>query len=102
MTLDNTTTATSLATGSAADDPPVIMDEEAVVGSDNRKELTHAGASKLDMSADPFAPREGKTLTWKNINMTLVRTVVVQSLIACRCCIPARFSPIDLLSIYGY
>ena len=22
---------------------------------------------------DPFATREGKTLTWKNINMTLVR-----------------------------
>jgi hypothetical protein len=76
MTLENTTTATSLATGSAADDPPVIMDEEAVVSSDNRKELTHASTSKLDMSADPFAPREGKTLTWKNINMTLVRTVV--------------------------
>ena len=24
-------------------------------------------------SADPFAPREGKTLVWKNVNMTLVR-----------------------------
>jgi hypothetical protein len=24
-------------------------------------------------SDDPFAKREGKTLTWKNINMTLVR-----------------------------
>ena len=24
-------------------------------------------------SADPFAPREGKTLVWKDVNMTLVR-----------------------------
>ena len=29
--------------------------------------------STLDVSADPFAPREGKTLTWRNVNMTLVR-----------------------------
>ena len=24
-------------------------------------------------TADPFAPREGKTLVWRNVNMTLVR-----------------------------
>ena len=28
--------------------------------------------STLDHHTDPFAPREGKTLTWKNVNMTLV------------------------------
>ena len=28
----------------------------------------------LSASDDPFAPREGKTLLWTNINMTLVRT----------------------------
>lgn len=28
--------------------------------------------SVLDRHTDPFAPREGKTLTWKNVNMTLV------------------------------
>jgi len=25
-------------------------------------------------TADPFAPRDGKTLVWKNVNMTLVST----------------------------
>jgi hypothetical protein len=29
--------------------------------------------SELDKHDDPFAPREGKTLTWTNIHMTLVR-----------------------------
>lgn len=29
-------------------------------------------ANVLDSRDDPFAPREGKTLTWRNINMTLV------------------------------
>jgi len=28
--------------------------------------------STLAISDDPFAPREGKTLLWKNVNMTLV------------------------------
>ena len=29
--------------------------------------------SNLNTHADPFAPRDGKTLVWKDINMTLVR-----------------------------
>ena len=29
--------------------------------------------SRLDTHADPFARREGKTLLWKDVNMTLVR-----------------------------
>ena len=28
--------------------------------------------SVLDHRDDPFAPRDGKTLTWRNVNMTLV------------------------------
>ena len=28
-------------------------------------------------TADPFAPREGKTLVWRDVNMTLVRCVLV-------------------------
>lgn len=28
---------------------------------------------------DPFHPREGKTLTWSNVNMTLVRSNVHQT-----------------------
>ena len=30
------------------------------------------GESVLDRHTDPFAPREGKTLVWRNVNMTLV------------------------------
>jgi hypothetical protein len=30
-------------------------------------------ATVLDARDDPFAPRDGKTLLWRNINMTLVR-----------------------------
>lgn len=30
------------------------------------------GVSVLAAHDDPFAPRAGKTLTWKNVNMTLV------------------------------
>lgn len=29
-------------------------------------------SSTLDKHTDPFAEREGKTLLWKNVNMTLV------------------------------
>jgi hypothetical protein len=29
----------------------------------------------FDTRDDPFAPREGKTLTWQNVDMILVRTV---------------------------
>lgn len=32
--------------------------------------------SRLDTHADPFAPREGKALVWKDVNMTLVRLSV--------------------------
>ena len=30
-------------------------------------------------TADPFAPREGKTLVWRDVNMTLVRTILFTS-----------------------
>jgi hypothetical protein len=36
------------------------------------KEPVSRQASVLDRHDDPFAPREGKTLIWKDINMTLV------------------------------
>lgn len=36
------------------------------------KEPVSHQASVLDRHDDPFAPREGKTLIWKDINMTLV------------------------------
>jgi hypothetical protein len=35
--------------------------------------------STLDRHDDPFAPREGKTLIWKDINMTLVCDVLCKN-----------------------
>lgn len=32
------------------------------------------GATAVASRGDPFELREGKTLTWKNINMSVVRT----------------------------
>lgn len=34
----------------------------------------HRASSVLHHSTDPFAYREGKTLVWRNVNMTLVCT----------------------------
>lgn len=34
------------------------------------------GGQELDHHTDPFAFREGKTLVWKNVNMTLVRPIL--------------------------
>jgi hypothetical protein len=39
-------------------------------------------AGAFGSSDDPFAKREGKTLTWKNINMTLVRVSICLSVLA--------------------
>lgn len=38
--------------------------------------LDNTEKSALDMRDDPFAPRDGKTLTWKDVDMTLVSDVV--------------------------
>jgi hypothetical protein len=43
-------------------------------GRSNREYITRT-TSALAVSADPFAAREGKTLIWRNINMTLVRVL---------------------------
>jgi hypothetical protein len=42
-----------------------------------QKRLTSKKSSILAISDDPFAPREGKTLLWKNVNMTLVSCLSV-------------------------
>ena len=34
-------------------------------------DITHKSID-LDANIDPFAPRDGKTLTWQNVNMKLV------------------------------
>ena len=41
-------------------------------GQHDSKTLMSKKSSILAVSDDPFAPREGKTLLWKNVNMTLV------------------------------
>ena len=57
--------ATSFDISEANEDTDVEMDKEPA-SSYNRK------VSTLDSHADPFAPRDGKTLVWKDVNMTLV------------------------------
>jgi hypothetical protein len=50
-----------------------IVDHEGSSPSTNTRPPTVSKKiSMLAVSDDPFAPREGKTLTWKNVNMTLV------------------------------
>jgi hypothetical protein len=44
-----------------------------------KRDLNHQ-VSVLDRQDDPFAPREGKTLIWKDVNMTLVRAMQMQRL----------------------
>lgn len=48
--------------------------EDVEVGNDTKKRPTYGSkqSSTLDTHDDPFAAREGKTLVWKNVNMTLV------------------------------
>jgi hypothetical protein len=48
----------------------------------------------LDRHDDPFAPREGKTLIWKDINMTLV--CAVPTLRLCRSSVDAFWTPLNL------
>ena len=49
---------------SAHDDAPAVDADDVDV---KRKQ------SNLSAHDDPFAPRDGKTLVWKDVNMTLVR-----------------------------
>jgi hypothetical protein len=61
-------------------------DVEKVVVEEEAQEVEFARPSKDDTQRsgtnksttmkrdDPFAPREGKTLTWRNVDMTLVST----------------------------
>jgi hypothetical protein len=55
--------------------PPATV--KTVVPKDPAKsppQYRHSTTSVLDTGDDPFAPREGKTLLWRNVNMILVRT----------------------------
>ena len=46
-----------------------------------------AGTTVLDSRDDPFAPREGKTLTWRNISMTLVSSTICRYTFIVTCCV---------------
>lgn len=49
---------------------------EPVVAAVKATKVSDQGAVDLpSIHTDPFAAREGKTLTWKNINMTLVSSL---------------------------
>jgi hypothetical protein len=54
-------------------------------------DLNHQ-TSVLDNRDDPFAPREGKTLIWKDVNMTLVCDVLRKY---------ASFSSLFVLTLSG-
>jgi hypothetical protein len=55
-------------------DDPEFQDVEGQTNHHLKSKFSR-NASTLAVSADPFAAREGKTLLWRNINMTLVRNV---------------------------
>jgi hypothetical protein len=47
--------------------------EEPTPSLPSKKPSMRTKGSMLAVSDDPFAAREGKTLLWRNVNMTLVR-----------------------------
>jgi len=58
---------------STSDDQSNSTDVE--VGVATRKKVIDKRLRTLPRSADPFAPRQGKTLIWRNINMFLVNSM---------------------------
>lgn len=54
-------------------------------------ESTDRNTVVVEKHTDPFAPREGKTLIWKNVNMTLVRTKSRASCEKCYICFMSSF-----------
>ena len=50
-----------------------IMNEESVVSAkDSEKQVLRQQLRSSVGADDPFYPRQGKSLTWKNVNMTVV------------------------------
>ncbi len=69
-------------------------ESEAVAANDHDVEagrkLDRENSSQLEAHEDPFTPREGKTLVWKNVNMTLVNK---HPLLTSMCCTVALYKP---------
>ena len=59
----------------AAEVEPVVAAARSTVTKGSEHEPAVAAADLPSIHTDPFAAREGKTLTWKNINMTLVSSL---------------------------
>ena len=74
--LTTTITSTTMITTNTVDpeeqppQPPPIMDDDVVI--EKEPVIVKRAESELDRHSDPFAQRKGKTLVWKDINMTLV------------------------------
>jgi hypothetical protein len=47
------------------------------------RKLDRENSSQLEAHDDPFTPREGKTLVWKNVNMTLVNRLALRASMCC-------------------
>ena len=56
-----------------AEETAVVSDMES--GSKKPELASTGSSSNLAVSDDPFAPREGKTLLWSDVNMVLVRNL---------------------------
>jgi hypothetical protein len=55
--------------------PPPMAIAASTSETDEDDETIH-NISKEQLLTDPFAPREGRTLCWRNVNMTLVRLLI--------------------------
>jgi hypothetical protein len=53
--------------------PPPLTKAVSTSETDEDEEIDESKFSRNESHTDPFAPREGKTLCWRNVNMTLVR-----------------------------
>ena len=59
--------------------PMTIAASTSETDEDDEAMITNVDKNDQQLHTDPFAPREGRTLCWRNINMTLVRRFVTVS-----------------------
>jgi hypothetical protein len=56
-----------------------VLESSTTPGDNANHSFSRAESSNvLDKHDDPFAPRKGKALVWKNVNMTLVRIITLK------------------------
>ncbi len=59
-------------------DDAEVEEEVAQPKTSSKERLYSKKSSLLAVSDDPFAPREGKTLLWRNVNMILVSSIALR------------------------